>query len=246
MIGSHSARILPPNPPPHSIGITLMRFSGSSRTSATSDRVLNEPWVLAHKVRLPCPVPLGQDGVGLEVALVDHRNAVGLLDDHVRLGERLRHVPALQARLLRDVDGLRRLGLGRHAGDGAVGQRLARVGLGPDLGDRRSAGLHRLERIGGDGQDLVLHLDQIERLLGDRELIGGDGCDRLAREHDAVDRQHGVRARRRLFLQHGDVGGRQHRAHARQRPRPAHIDARRSARGRGGCGGAWRAGGREG
>ena len=53
MIGSQSARILPPKPPPHSIGMTLMRFSEISRTSATSERVLNEPCVLAHSVRLP-------------------------------------------------------------------------------------------------------------------------------------------------------------------------------------------------
>ncbi len=41
--GSTSARILPPKPPPHSIGMTLMRASGMCRTSATSARVWNEP-----------------------------------------------------------------------------------------------------------------------------------------------------------------------------------------------------------
>jgi len=102
---------------------------------------------------------------------------------------------------------------------------LTGVRLGPQLGDGRGAGLHRLERIRGDRQDLVLHVDQVERFLGDGRLVGGDGGDRLAREDDAVDRQHGVRARRRLLLQHGDVGGGQDRAHAGQGARAAHVDA---------------------
>ena len=52
-MGSHSARILPPNPPPHSIGITRIRFSGIPSTSATSERVLKDPCVLAHRVSRP-------------------------------------------------------------------------------------------------------------------------------------------------------------------------------------------------
>ena len=52
-MGSHSARILPPKPPPHSIGITRIRFSGMPRTSATSERVLNDPCVLAQIVSSP-------------------------------------------------------------------------------------------------------------------------------------------------------------------------------------------------
>jgi len=56
-----------------------------------------------------------------------------------------------------------------------VSQRLAGVGSA-HLGDGRGARLHRLERIGGDRQDLVLHVDQVERFLGDRELVGGDGA----------------------------------------------------------------------
>ena len=52
-MGSHSARILPPNPPPHSIGITRIRFSGIPSTSATSERVLKDPCVLAQIVSSP-------------------------------------------------------------------------------------------------------------------------------------------------------------------------------------------------
>jgi hypothetical protein len=53
VIGSQSARILPPKPPPHSTGITLIRFSSTCSTSATSERVLNEPWVLEYSVSCP-------------------------------------------------------------------------------------------------------------------------------------------------------------------------------------------------
>ncbi len=53
VIGSQSARILPPKPPPHSTGMTRIEFSGMPSTSATSERVLNEPWVLAQSVSSP-------------------------------------------------------------------------------------------------------------------------------------------------------------------------------------------------
>ena len=74
------------------------------------------------------------------------------------------------------------------------------------------------------GQHLVLHLDEVERLLGDGELVGGHRGHGLAGEHDAVDGEHRVRARRRLPLQLGDVGGGEHRAHAGQRARLARVD----------------------
>src|SRR5262249_47624124 len=57
-------------------------------------------------------------------------------------------------------------------------------------------------------QDLVRDLDQIERLLGDRDLVGRHRGHGLARENRAVDREDRVRARRGLLPQLGDVGGR--------------------------------------
>ena len=118
-------------------------------------------------------------------------------------------------------------GLIVRRGDGhrAVGHRLARVGLGARLGHRRRAGLHGLERIDGGGQDVVLDLDQVERLLGDGQLVGGDGGHRMADEHHAVDGQDRMGPRGRLALQLRDVGRGEDGPHAGQRPRLAGVDA---------------------
>ena len=163
--------------------------------------------------------------MGLEIALMDHRHPVRLLDDHVGLGEALGHVAAVQPRLLRDVDGLGRLGFRLGDRHGTVGHRLAGVGLGPGLGDRGGAGLHRLEGIDGRGQDFVLDLDQVERLLADGRLVSGHGGDRMPDEHHAVDGQHRMCPRRRLALQLRNVGGGEDRPHAGQRARLARVDA---------------------
>ena len=87
------------------------------------------------------------------------------------------------------------------------------------------AGLHGLERIDGGGQDVVLDLDQVQRLLGDGRLVGGDGGDRMPDEHHAVDGEDGVGPRRGLALQLRDVGGGQDGPHAGQRARLARVDA---------------------
>ena len=174
--------------------------------------------------QLAVGVPLGQHRVRFQVALVNHRDPVGLLDDHVGLGEALGHVAAPELRLLGDVDRLGRLRLRRHARHAAVGERFARIGLGSGFGDGRRSRLHGLERIDGGGQHLVADIDEIEGFLGDRQLVGGHRRDRLPDEDHAIDGQHGVGARRRLALQLGNVGGRDDRAHARKRPRPARVD----------------------
>jgi hypothetical protein len=161
----------------------------------------------------------------LQIALVDHRDLVRVLQHQIGLGEALGHVAALDGRGLRDVDrlGVRGLG-GLGHGDGGVRERLAGVGLGPELGHAGRAGLHRLQRVDGGRQDLVLHLDQVERFLGDGGLVGRHGRHRLAGEHDAVDGQHRVSARGRLVLELGDVARGQHRAHAGQRLGLAGVD----------------------
>ena len=157
--------------------------------------------------------------MGLQVALVDHRHAVGVLEHQVGLGEALGHVAPVEVGLLRDVDGLGRLGVALGGGHARVRQRLAGVRLGPRVRHRRRAGLHRQERVDRDRQHLVLDLDQVERFLGDRELVGRHGRHRLAGEDGAVDGEHRVGARRRLLLELGDVGRGEHRAHARERAR---------------------------
>jgi hypothetical protein len=162
--------------------------------------------------------------VRLEIALVDHRDPVGLLEDQVGLGERLGDVAARELGLLGDVDGLggRRLGLGDgHAG---VRERLAGVGLGAGVGHGWRSHLHGLQGIDGGRQDLVLHLDQVAGFLGDRRLVGGDGGDRLTGEDDPVDRQDRVRARRGLALELRNVPSGEHRAHAGQGPGARGID----------------------
>ncbi len=84
--------------------------------------------------------------------------------------------------------------------------------------------VHRGDRVGGDWQWLVLDVDQLERLVGDGQVIGRDGRHRLAEEHYAIDRQQRVRAGLGTRLQLRDVGGGQHSAHAWQHAGPRCID----------------------
>ena len=70
----------------------------------------------------------------------------------------------------------------------------------PASATRRRARLHGLERIHRDRQHLVLDLDQVERLLGDGQLVGGHRGDRLAHEDGAVDGEDGVGARLGAFF----------------------------------------------
>ena len=161
----------------------------------------------------------------LDVPLVDHRDPIRVLEHDVRFREALGDVAALHVRRLADVDGFgrRRLRGLRHR-DRGVGERLAGVGFGAGVGHRWRARLHRPERIDGRLQHLVLHLDEIERFFRDGGLVRGDRRDRLSRKDDTVDREDRVRARRRLALELGNVGRRQHGADAGQRARFAHVD----------------------
>ncbi len=173
----------------------------------------------------PRAVPLGQHGVGLEVALVHHGHPVRLLEDQIGLREALGHISPMEMRLLGDVDRLGRRGLALGDGDTGVSERFAGVGFRPGVGDRRRAHLHRFEGVDGDRQHGVLDVDQIERLLGDGQFVRRHRRHRLPDEDDAIDGEHGVGAGRCLALQLWDVGGGQHRADSRQRPRPAGVDA---------------------
>src|SRR5262245_38733262 len=102
-------------------------------TSATSERVLNEPCVLAHSVS--CPVVSHSASTGLAIALVDPRDAICLLDDHAGLGEPPGDVAALDARGLAHVHRLRGRLLGLRHGDRGVRERLAGVGFGAGVID---------------------------------------------------------------------------------------------------------------
>ena len=62
--------------------------------------------------------------------------------------------------------------------EGLVGA-LDAFGADVRMQDRR-VGLHRLDRIDDVREHLVIDLDQLQRLLGDRLAGGGDGRDRMA------------------------------------------------------------------
>ena len=201
-----------------------MLFSGDAEDVGHLGAGVERPLRARPDGEEPVGVPLRQHRVRLEIALVDHRDAVGVLDDQVGLGESLGHVAAMEVGLLGDVDGLGGLGLALRRGDAGVGQGLAGVGLGARVRHRRRAGLHRQQRVDGDREHLVLDLDQVQRFLGDRQLVRRHGGHRLPGEDRPVDGEHGVRAGRRLLLELGDVGRRQDRPHAGQGLRPAGVD----------------------
>ena len=111
-------------------------------------------------------------------------------------------------------------------GDTRVRGGLAGIGLGAAVGDARRARLHRLLGIGGDRQRLVVDFDQVERFVGDGQVIGGHRGHGLAEEDGAIDCQERVGAGLGARLQLRDVGGGEHRAHTRQGARLRDVDAR--------------------
>ena len=61
--------------------------------------------------------------------------------------------------------------------------------------DQRPAGLTRAVDIGDDGKVLVVDLDQLQRILGDRPALGNDCNHRLPGPDHAVERQRQLRCR---------------------------------------------------
>ena len=60
--------------------------------------------------------------------------------------------------------------------------------LSPQSGSTSGeSGLHRLVRVGDDGQLLVVDVDQVERRVGGEPVLGDDRGDRLADVAGAVD-----------------------------------------------------------
>ena len=175
---------------------------------------------------MPVAVPLRQDGVRLEVALVDHRHAVGLLEDEVGLGEALGHVAALELRLLGDVDGLRRWRIALGRGHARVGQRLAGVGLGPRVRHGRRA------RAASTGADRSTRAAPGTRPRSGRapprRWPARPRPPRPPAGPTKTTRSMASTACARVgafFLSSRDVGGGEHGAHARQRLGPARVDA---------------------
>ena len=97
----------------------------------------------------------------------------------------------------------------------------------------RRAGRERVGHRGADGQRIVDHVDQRERVLGDVAVVGDDQRDGLAHVADDLARDRGLqiplRARRSAdpvgnhrAIRH--VGGGEHRAHAGQIERALGVD----------------------
>jgi len=189
---------------------------------ATSERVLNEPWVLAQSVELTGGVPLRQHGVGLQVTLWTIRNAIRLLDDDVGLRQALRHVAALQPACLQMFDRLGGLASLFTRTLPCAWPRWCR--LGPGLGHGRRAGFHGLERIDGGGRtsySTSMRSRASSAMAGSSAATAATGCPRTPR----VDGEDGVGPRGRLLLEVRHVGGGQHRADTGQRLGAARVDA---------------------
>ncbi len=100
-------------------------------------------------------------GMRLDVALVRLLGAEGALDDDVGVLEARVHVAVAELGALGDVGGLLRLRLD------AFGEHL---GV-----HQRGVGLHRLIHVGDVGEDLVVHLDELQRGARGGRVDGGHG-----------------------------------------------------------------------
>ena len=130
----------------------------------------------------PVAVPAGDGRVRLHVRVVGGRGAERLLDDDVRLGEARVDVAVADRERVADVRA--RLRAKREVRGRAAGDRVLLV-------DERRAGLRGLDRVEDGGQLLVVDLDERGCLLGLALGLCGDGCDGIADEAGAVDREHG-------------------------------------------------------
>ncbi len=126
---------------------------------------------------LPVDVLLCDADVRLERHVLDVRHPVLVLVDQVGLGPALLHVALAHLHPVRDI----RARLGEDERDALVG---AEVGM-----DERRFGRRAEFRVEHAGQFLVLDLDQLQRLLGQLERVGGDGRDGFAEVADAVERE---------------------------------------------------------
>jgi hypothetical protein len=156
----------------------------------------------------------------LDIALMHRLRGVAAFDDDVGFLEAGFNITLLEADDLGDVGRLGRLWLDAR-GEEVIVQ------------DRR-AGSHRVLDVDHERQHLVLNVDEVERLIGDRLRGGGDGGNRMAfiqrlpPRHDVarqITKVHRAFANERLFR--GDlrevVGG-QHSHHARQSLGLAGVD----------------------
>ena len=99
---------------------------------------------------------------------------------------------------------------------------LAELGGGHVLVEQIGVVLHGVQDVGAGLQDLVLDLDEVDRLFGDVCGVGSHGCDGVPAEQGFVGSQNVVagRARRHrgvLLAGDGQIGARHNTANAGQR-----------------------------
>jgi hypothetical protein len=174
----------------------------------------------APQLRLAVLGPAGNAGVRLDVALMHGLGVELALDHDVGLCKTFGGVAERELDPLGDVRGLRRR---------RFDTRREHV-----LVQQRRPTLHRLDHVDHMRQDLVVDLDQLQRLPGDRRAGGGHRGhgmplveDLLARHdvahHVAIVDQH--LARRHELRGHVlEVVARHHRLDARQRQRLGDVD----------------------
>ncbi len=141
-------------------------------------------------------------GLGIEVTL----------DDEVRFREALLDVAHLRDHALGDVGRL-------------VARLVEALGAQVVVQDRRTR-LHRVDGVDDVRQDLVIHLDQLERALRDRIAGRRDGGDRMAVEQRLLARHRGPGhvAGDPALGNLGEVVARHHRFHAGQRLGRRRVD----------------------
>jgi len=146
--------------------------------------------------------------------VLDRRGVVGALDDHVGLGKARLDVAMAHLDVLEQVAFRAAL---MHQ------RRLRRAGV---------------DRVAGDRQRLVGHIDQGQRFPGDGGGLGGDQRHRVAQvahfvPHRAEHRP--VQVYQAVSVLAGDIGGGQDGVHAGQHPRPRRVDGQDAGVGVGGA-----------
>jgi len=160
-------------------------------------------------------VPVGDGDMRLDRRLLHLRHAVLVLDDEISLGKTLLDVTdaGLDVRRHVALDVVDAPGVRFVVNDGC-------------------ARLHRILRLQDGGQNLVFHLDQVKRALGDLKRLGSHGCHAITDEAHLVVETHlvvwsrlGPRLAGGGVDNTGQVGMRQHGMDAGQRTRFAGVDA---------------------
>ncbi len=146
-------------------------------------------------------VPGGRGRLGLDVALMHHGDAVGVLHDDVSFGKALGHVTLPEDDAVGDVAGL----LGLLPLNRFTGMEVHRLPVGLTfVADNGRGGLHGLQRIEHVGKRSVGHLNEVQCPFGRAQILGNYYRHRLSDEESPTTSQKVVASRGRVVL--GDVG----------------------------------------